>query len=355
MSCFGLSSWSYLQTISRLCWQGKFLQCRSPHTWHLRGRQLNKQWFTGLDQIFFVVVVFHLQTDGLLNSYHGSLDLLLKRLAFNVGANSQMGVTSPRINSLLVKRTSKVKSFTSGSVVLKSIEFLCSVSSRIKEDDSVISSVSQSDPAPAFLVHNGLELLLGDVSGGIDCSSIAEHDRGRFAHFCQSCEVIFRVHLEPDQQTLELDSFLDVELGHENHATRMNDHSGNLGHHEYSESFFGEIVVNFSEGCALAGTGSSSNCDFVDRMFSVISEWGLFDVIFEVDLVESIFEFLHSRIFRLNRSQEEVLQLFLFLVLLVKQVSRTGDGCQKERLNFIAGDLLNNITHRYYTTQSTSM
>ena len=78
-------------------------------------------------------------------------------------------------------------------------------------------------------------------------------------------------------------------------------------------------------------------------------------MIFEVDLVESIFELLHSRIFRLNRSQEEVLQLFLFLVLLVKQVSRTGDGCQKERLNFIAGDLLNNITHRYYTTQSTSM
>ena len=104
-------------------------------------------------------------------------------------------------------------------VVLQSVELFSSVSSRGKENNTVISSIPKSHPTPSFLVHNGLELFLRNVGSRVDSASVTENNRWTPTHLGQTGEVIFGIHLKSDQKGLELNTFLDVELRHKDHAT----------------------------------------------------------------------------------------------------------------------------------------
>lgn len=92
--------------------------------------------------------------------------------------------------------------------------------------------------------------------------------------------------MEPNQKTLELDPLLDVEFGHQDHSSCMNDEGRYLRDHEYSESFVGEVIVDLFEGSALACAGPSGNCDFIDGVFGVVAKRGMLDMVLEVDVVE---------------------------------------------------------------------
>lgn len=297
-SCFDLFSWFYPQTISRHCSQGKFLRCHSSTPSCRRGNQLSQDTNTFGDDEFFVTVVLHNETNCLVDWSNCSVDLLFERFARDVRANGDVGVSSPGLESFLVQISGNIDTFVPGYVVFKSVEALSSVSSWGKENNSIVSSISEGDPTPAFLVHDGLKFLFGNVSCRVNCSSITENNRRWFTHFSKTSEVIFNVHLETNEETLELDSFLDVEFGHEDHASCLHNQSGDFRDHEDSESFFGEVIMDLPERGAFACTWATSDSNFVDGVFSIIPERKVFDVFFKINLIEWVLKLFDAWLLR---------------------------------------------------------
>ena len=76
--------------------------------------------------------------------------------------------------------------------------------------------------------------------------------------------------MEPNEQALEFDPFLDAELGHQDHAARLHDEGRNLGDRKHPEAFAGHVFLNLGEGCAFAAAWSTSNDYLVDRISSLI-------------------------------------------------------------------------------------
>jgi len=130
-------------------------------------------------------------------------------------------MSSPSIKRFLIKTSSNLNSLSSSDVILNSIEAFSPNCRTDQMYHSIVSFVAQRGPGPSFFVHDSLELLLGDIGLRVSCSAVTQDDAGRFAHLCQTCKVVFCVHLEANEQTLEFYALLDVELGHENHASSM--------------------------------------------------------------------------------------------------------------------------------------
>lgn len=117
-----------------------------------------------------------LETDSFMDRFKCFLDFLIKGLPWNVGAYCNVGMAYPGIEGALIEVACHLKTFMASIVVLQSIEVLSSVGCRGQEDDSVIPAITESHPAPSLFVHNGLELLLRDISSRVCSSSIAKHN-----------------------------------------------------------------------------------------------------------------------------------------------------------------------------------
>ena len=140
------------------------------------GIWLDKGKSTLLDQELLVSVVFYLEAHGLVHNLYGLSDLLVEGLSFDVGANGQVRMADPDVKSALIQVLSDLQALVTGYVVFQCVKLLCAVGSRGEEDDAVVSPISERGPAPSFLVHDGLELLLGDIGSRVGGSSVAEDD-----------------------------------------------------------------------------------------------------------------------------------------------------------------------------------
>ena len=312
------------------------------------GIWLDKGKSTLLDQELLVSVVFYLEAHGLVHNLYGLSDLLVEGLSFDVGANGQVRMADPDVKSALIQVLSDLQALVTGYVVFQCVKLLCAVGSRGEEDDAVVSPISERGPAPSFLVHDGLELLLGDIGSRVGGSSVAEDDGWRLAHLCQPGEIILSVHLESDQQALEPDPLLDVELAHHDHAARLHHQSGDFRDRKDSESLGGEILVDGSQRGALAATWSTGDDDFVDGMLSRVPNGVLFNIVLEIDLVERVLELLDSHLLGLQCGLEQGLELLLLLPLLVQMVESGEDSAQQHDLGLVLCDLLNNVSHGFY-------
>lgn len=85
--------------------------------------------------------------------------------------------------------------------------------------------------------------------------------------------------------------------------------------------------MDFFEGSGLAGTRPTCNGYFVDRMFSLVAEGEVLNVLLQIDLVEGILKLLDARLLRLDGLEENVLEFLFLLMLLVNQISCTRNGC----------------------------
>jgi hypothetical protein len=137
-------------------------------------------------------------------------------------------MANPYVQGPLIQISSNIDAFVTSHIVFQGVELLSSIGSGGEEDNSIVPSVPKGGPAPSFFVHDGLELLLGDVGSRIGCSPIAEHNSWGLAHFGKTSEIVLSIHLEADQQTLEADPLLDVELAHHDHPSRLHYKSGDL-------------------------------------------------------------------------------------------------------------------------------
>lgn len=276
----------------------------------------------------------------------GLVDLLLEGFAGDVGADGDVGVADPGIQSALIQVPGHFDALMPGHVVLEGVELLGAIGGRGEEDDAVVPPISESDPAPALLVHDGLELLLGDVGCRVGGAPVAEDDGGRLAHFGQTGEVVLGVHLEADEQALESDAFLDVELAHHDHAACLHHQGGDFGHGQHAEALRGKVLVDALEGSALACTGSSGDGDLVDGVFSHVADGVVLDVVLQVDLVEGVFEILDSYLLVLEGGLQQGAQLVLLATLLVEVVESDGQSAQQDQLGGVLRDLLNNDSHQ---------
>jgi hypothetical protein len=306
-----------------------------------------KDWL--FDQKFFITDIDLLQTNGFFNSPDCSLNFIIKSFLWIVGNDSQVRMTSPGLKSLLVEMSGNLNTFRSSNVVIKSVVIFSPTGGRAEKDDTVVSSISQSDPAPSFFVHDGLEFFLWDVCVRIDDTSVAEDNGGGFGHFSQSGEIVFGIHLEPHQQGLEVDSFLGVEFGHEDHAAGYDNHGGDFGDGKYSVSLFGHFLSDSLEWGGLAGTGPTGDDDFVDGELGVVPDFVGADLLLEVDLVHLGDEFDGAlggwRGFG-DFLVEEDLPNFLFLSGLVDQVADDWEERGgAEDLALVAGNFINNVAH----------
>jgi len=155
-----------------------------------------------------------------------------------------MRMSCPSLKRLLIQISSDLNALMPRYIIFKSVEGLCSISSRRHENNSIVATISQSNQTPSLLIHNCLKLFLRNVGSRVHCTPIAKHDWRRFAHFSQPSEVVLSVHLETDEQTLEFDALLNVEFGHEDHASCLNYKGWYLGHWEHSEPLGSEILLD---------------------------------------------------------------------------------------------------------------
>ena len=133
---------------------------------------------TFFDDKFLVSVLFDLKTHSFINSVDGVAELLVKSLSSDVGTDGDVGMASPGIEGLLVQSSSQLNPFASGNVVLQRVERLSSVSRRDQMDDPIVSLISERGPGPPLLVHDRLELLLGDVGLRVGRASVTQNDAG---------------------------------------------------------------------------------------------------------------------------------------------------------------------------------
>jgi hypothetical protein len=276
----------------------------------------------------------------------GLLDLLLEGFSGDVGADGDVGVADPGIQGALIQVPGHFDALVSGHVVLQGVELLSAVGSRGEEDDAVVSPVSESDPAPALLIHDGLELLLGDVGGRVGSAPVAEDDGGRLAHFCQAGEVVLGVHLEADEKALETDAFLDVELAHHDHAAGLHHQGRDFWHGQHAEPLGGEVFVDPVQGSTLACAWPSGDGDLVDGVFRHVADGVVLHVVLEVDLVEGVLEILDADLFVLEGGLQEGAQLILLATLLVEAVESGGQSAKQDQLGGVLRDLLNNDSHQ---------
>ena len=96
--------------------------------------------------------------------------------------------------------------------------------------------------------------------------------------------------MEPDQQTLELHSFLAVELRHEDHASSQHNHGRYLWDAKDSESFFIEDIFNLLHGGALACTWSPSDGYLIDGMLGDVSDFMMVNHVLQIDLIHLVLE-----------------------------------------------------------------
>lgn len=185
----------------------------------------------------------------------------------------------------MVKLPSELNPLVPGVVVSECIEVFGSDSCRHQMDHSVVAAISKGGPSPALLVHNGLKFFLGHVGGWVDSAAVADDDRRRFAHLSQASKVVLGIHLKSDEEALELDSFLHVEFGHEDHSTCLYNEGGYFWDGEDSESLLSHFLNNAVEGCAFPCAGPASDDYLVDGVSGQLARVFHADVFLEVDLV----------------------------------------------------------------------
>lgn len=178
------------------------------------GSGLNKGKGTLFDEEFLVAVAFQLNSNDFVYSTNGVAEFLIETFSFDVGTDNYMRMTGPSIKCLLIKRSCNLNALTSRSIVGPCIKLLSSNSSSHQMQHSIVSLIPDHGPGPSFLIQNSLEFFLGNIGSGVASSSIADDDGWRLAHHCQLCKVIFYVHLEPNEEALELDPLFYAELGH---------------------------------------------------------------------------------------------------------------------------------------------
>lgn len=102
------------------------------------------------------------------------------------------------------------------------------------------------------------------------------------------------------------------------------------------------------ERSALAATWSTGNDDFVDRMFSRVSNRVLFNIVLEIDLIQRVLKLFDSHLLGLQCGLKQGLELLFLLSLLVEMIERGEDSAQEYDLSFVLCDLLNNVSHGFY-------
>lgn len=125
----------------------------------------------------------------------------------------------------------------------------------------------------------------------------------------------------------------------------MNNHGGNFRNHEHAKSFGCKIFIYFFEGCAFSGAGSTGDCYFVDREVGIVAKVGLFDHVFEIDLVHGFFELFGSKTFLNKGSLDHFFELFSLLCLPDKMKDTTGYYSSQQKFGLILCDFIHNISH----------
>ena len=146
------------------------------------GIGLSKAICTLFDDEFLVAVAFQLNSNDLVDTANGMAEFLVEGFSFDVGADNDMRMAGPSIKCFLIKRPGNLNALTSGSIVRPRVKLLGSDGSSDQMQHSIVSLVPDHGPGPAFLIQDGLEFFLGNVSSGIAGSSIADDDGWRLAH-----------------------------------------------------------------------------------------------------------------------------------------------------------------------------
>lgn len=133
-------------------------------------------------------------SDEFLDSVNGSSDLIVKIWARVINDNV-VWVTAPGLDEVLVDLDGSWDILITGSVVLKSVELLSSISSGNEMDDDIVSLVSEVDWVPTTVIEDSLPGGIIHIGSWVHDTSIVENNGLLSIEDSQFVEIIFKIHL----------------------------------------------------------------------------------------------------------------------------------------------------------------